>query len=134
MISAVAITMALAFWAPYNNSGQPVCASGVKIQAVGAYGSPGSVPGPTFVRTDGGQLTRHCQMYADPAILKQTHAVQCAWVARNVGASWFGLPASSDPTNVMSATTFVMPATCNKLTTRWERHWAAMEKRAPHKR
>lgn len=108
MISATAVTLALAFWAPYNG-GQPVCPGGVHVERA-AYGATQAYVG----RHDDGSLVPQCDMYAAPWIASLPRAEQCAWVARNIGATFFGLGASNDRRNIMYSRKWVTPGACRK--------------------
>lgn len=113
MISAVAVSLALAFWTPYND-GQPVCPDGVSIHHVTFYGTAGSVPGLAYTLRENGQLVPNCNVYIDPTFQHLRRPMQCAFVARALGAAWFGLPASSDRRNVMYGRGWVVPGACRR--------------------
>jgi hypothetical protein len=112
MLSQAAIILALAFWQPYSTT--PVCPDGVSVHDVPAYGTAASVPGPAYTRRDNGELTSNCDIYVTAEWLRQPRAVQCAFVARALGTSWFGLDASSDRANVMYSRRFVVPGACQR--------------------
>lgn len=109
MISAAAVTLALAFWAPYNH-GQPVCPGGVQIHNVASYS--GDTPGAAYARREDGELQPNCEVFVTAEWRRQPRAVQCAFVARALGASWFGLSPSDDWRNVMYFRRFVVPGAC----------------------
>jgi hypothetical protein len=112
MIASLAITLALAFWQPYN-AGQPVCPSGVSI----GYYAPGQGPAQNpyangWTVRDGG-----CDIHLSTTIPEQLVSTQCALVAHELGHSVFSLPdETTDPRNVMydpgPAELIVVPAAC----------------------
>lgn len=114
MISAAAITLALAFWAPYNH-GQPVCPDGVVVHQVWRYSNddvPGTVSSAAYRKFVNGALEPNCNVYVAPQFRGMTVAEQCAFVARALGAAWFGLPPSGDRRNIMYYSARVIPGAC----------------------
>lgn len=107
-LSPVAVQRAVAFWQPYSST--PVCGDGLTIHQTGY----GETPGPSFIRREDGRLVPQCELFADPSIAQLPVADQCAWVARNIGASFFGLGASNDARNVMYQRRWVTPAACRR--------------------
>lgn len=114
MISATAVALALAFWAPYNH-GEPVCPDGVQI-ALYAHGDGGI----THPDADGwAYLNGGCtiNLRADIAT-EQPQSVQCAIIAHELGHSVFGLPDTAEQGNIMGNTNGILtvPRACEPLT------------------
>ena len=110
-ISPAAVAQAVAFWQSY--SATPVCPAGVTIHQVMPAGYEGSTPGPAAVtRTPDGSFIPNCDMYADPLVATLDPEYQCAWAARNIGATFMGLDFNHDRTNVMYADGWVIPGSC----------------------
>lgn len=107
VISAAAITLALAFWAPYNH-GEPVCPDGVQVEMF----QPGQ--GPNMGASGYAELGNGCSIHLSTDLLEQPARVQCAAVAHELGHAFFGLLDNATPGNVMNNTAFlVVPGKCD---------------------
>lgn len=90
MISTVAITLALAFWAPYAG-GQPVCPTGVTVTPVLSSQSP-SPAAPGLVTEAWATYGEGCKIHVVLRLVsKYPVPKQCALVAHELGHSLFGL-------------------------------------------
>lgn len=89
-MTALAISLALAFWAPYHLG--PVCPQGVTIQYE------------NFVPDHAGQVVvgaGDCVIELAYWTLRRPYSEQCAYVAHELGHNVFNLEHSSDPDNIM---------------------------------
>jgi hypothetical protein len=103
MIAPLAVSLALAFWAPYNG-GQPVCPNGVQI----TYAQPG--PGVSTGEVD--QVPNpSCAMRIRADIADQTIPYQCMIVAHELGHAAMGLPDSLASGNIMYGP-MAIPGSC----------------------
>lgn len=106
----MAITLALAFWAPYND-GQPVCPDGVQITL--------------YAVSDGLPMYPDASGWSYPGIgcsinvredmaTEQPQRVQCAVIAHELGHAVFDLPDTTEQGNVMGNTNGIMtiPSAC----------------------
>jgi hypothetical protein len=95
MIGALAVTLALAFWAPYNG-GVPPCQGQLSIQAYAdtGQGVPAGSLGYAY-------LNSGCTIYLNTKVYRQPYMQQCEVIAHEIGHSYFGLGHSSDPKNIM---------------------------------
>lgn len=112
MISPIAIALALAFWAPYNN-GQPVCPSGVHI----TYEQPG--PNVTTAWVDV-VPNPDCAMHIRADIAGQQIPYQCMIIAHELGHAAMGLPDSTEQGNIMFGP-MAIPGACYPSTPRIRR-------------
>lgn len=105
MISAAAVTLALAFWAPYNNS-QPVCPGGVQI----VYDHPTWSTGTGL--TEPQDMEAHdCRFHVRADVADQLIPYQCMIVAHELGHAAMGLPDSAESGNIMAGPTTI-PGAC----------------------
>jgi len=86
MIAPLAITLALAFWAPYNH-GEPVCPNGVQI----VYDRPSPDASTGWVEPQD-MAARDCRFHVRADIADQTVPYQCMIVAHELGHAAMGLP------------------------------------------
>lgn len=125
MIAPLAVTLALAFWAPY--SPQPVCPDGVVIHVVADIhaSAPVALPATAVAWT---WIGGGCVLWVDRAVERWSIADQCAIVAHEIGHGALGLDHSADPANIM-APDVPTPAACVPPTTAVR----ASRRRAGHK-
>lgn len=113
VISPVAVQRAVTFWQPYSPT--PVCPDGVVIHQVWRYSNDnvaGTVPSDSYSRREDGTLQPNCNVYVAPQFRGLTRPMQCAFVARSLGTSWFGLPPTTDRRNVMYGGGWIVPRAC----------------------
>jgi hypothetical protein len=90
-MTALAVTLALAFWAPYHDG--PVCPQGVQIQY--QHYATAHQAGWSYMGSD------DCVIELAYWTRKVPMEQQCAYIAHELGHNVFDLDHSSDPRNIM---------------------------------